>query len=147
MALHNNNLKIVMCVVQLATLPTPRATVAKLSHGSSYIRTYLLVNGFVSYYPVDLILNVSILPNTQQSLRLCKDPTGSHQLRSVNRPRTRMRVQTSAPLMLFCERRRDEERLQLPATSSDNYDSQRHCESAIFSKVRGVCRARAAVQC
>ena len=63
---------------------TPHATVAKLSHCNSY----LLLDGFVSYYPVELIFKISIPPNTQQCLR--EVPTGSHQLRSANQPRTQM---------------------------------------------------------
>ena len=63
---------------------TPRATVAKLSHGSNY----LLVDGF-PYYPFELILNVSIPPSTQQSLRLRKVPTGNRQ------PSTAFREPTS----------------------------------------------------
>ena len=49
---------VALCYWQLCA--TSRATVAKLSHGSSY----LLVDDFVPYYPVDLILNISILPNS-----------------------------------------------------------------------------------
>ena len=55
---------------------------SSVENGLSAVATYLQVDGFVPYYPVELILNVR------------KVTTGSHHLRFANRPRARMHVHT-----------------------------------------------------
>ena len=56
---------------------------SSVENGPRAVATFRYVDGFVPYYPVELILKV------------CEVPTGSHHLRSANRPRTKMHVHTS----------------------------------------------------
>ena len=56
---------------------------SSVENGPSAVAIYLQVDGFVPYYPVELILKVREVP------------TVSHHLHSANRPRVRMHVHTS----------------------------------------------------